>query len=379
MLSRQLLPDGHHVREGAERAMLQSELRKQESLERVSRTRSSMSATHSAANLSPTAAAADFLLKSGRHRSVQPAALDATLGESTAQKLLAALDGNMGILKGRSARFEQEPLDGPVTHESLFAPPGDVFNRSFKRNLFKKKKKKAPPPPAEEVARSSSPEGGMGRHRTDSVVSLSGTGGKVKAIGGPGVPREKDPFRAWKLEVMDVNKMTMKEIKSRSFEGIKEMQADIKRDNRRFRNLWLREMDEDLLYEDRTLYTPHGMLATEVAERKYDAWKRKAYKPNDYTVQKKEAQKKLFSYYGVPMSSSEPDLKAWGRVLRESHARTPAERERVRREQEAQRRKEEEARRREQEEQRAALAQAAGGVTEKLADQKRRSSAVVQM
>jgi len=350
LLARQLLPEEHPVRDGAERAMLLRELRRQEAAERAERTQASSNSALAAAprpRSSPMASAADMLLKRGRTRSVLPAALDATLGESTATKLLSALDGHMGFLNRRSSKVDMD-LDAPVTHESLFSPPGDVFNRSFKRALLKEEKGTRP-------SGSSGAPGTM-RARSDSLCS---TGGKLKAGGA----REKDPFRAWKLEVMDVNKMTMKEIKARSFDGIKELQADIKRDNRRFRSLWLKEMDQDLLYEDRTLYTDHGLRASEKAERKYEAWKKKAYKPSELTLQKKEEQKKVFSYYGVPMSASEPDLKAWGRVLRESHARTPAERERVRSELEEKRRREEEARRRREEEEKKAVEQKVAGLS----------------
>jgi len=275
---------------------------------------------------------------------VRPAALDASLGERTANKLLSAVGGNMGLLNRRSVSFGD--LDGPVTHESLFSPPGDVFNRSFKRTVFKKKEK------GSHASGSPGPTAGSVRTRSRSESML---------LGG-GAPRDKDPFRAWKLEVMDVNKMTMKEIKSRSFEGIREMQADVKKENLAFKSLWLKETDPDILYENRMFHSAHGAHTAEKAERKYLAWKKKAYQPSEYTFQKREDQKKLFAFYGVPMSNSEPDLKAWGRVLRESHARTPAERERLKHELEEKRRRDDEARRRWEEEDRVALQSKVGGV-----------------
>jgi len=337
MLAQQLLPEDNAVRDSAERAMLQAELRRQEVVERAEKAKTERPTSSD----SPTAAAAELLLKAARKRDVHPARLDSTLGPGIAQKLLSALDGNMGQLSRRK---------GGANEEHVYLPPGDVYSRSLRKSaLF----------PEERTGRNLSTcltPSSHGRARSESQASL----GRQKASIGPSmaasvVREQRDPFKAWRSEVMDVNKMTMKEIKARTFEGIKDLAREVKQQNVLFKNCWLRETDPDTLYENRTLHTTHGIRASERAERKYEAWKQKAWKSSSTSLQKKEAQRQLFNHYGVPIYSSEPDLKAWGRVLRESHARTPVERERRRREQEERRHKEEEARH--QLEEQAAVAQ----------------------
>merc|ERR1719362_2441919 len=120
--------------------------------------------------------------------------------------------------------------------------------------------------------------------------------------------------------------MAMKEIKGRTFEGIKDMQDEVKRENQLFKQVWLKECDPDRLYENRNFHTPYGNMVKVKAERNFGGWKMEDERIAQAALEQKRAsQRELFRRYGVTAPpSGDPSFKAWGKVLRESVDRTSA-------------------------------------------------------
>merc|ERR1719221_905253 len=83
-----------------------------------------------------------------------------------------------------------------------------------------------------------------------------------------------DPFEDWKANAtMDVNKMSLTQLKLLDFEGIRDCHDNLLRENRDFKRLWISTLTDDQLYEDRTLFCEFGQAAWKTTMKKREQWK----------------------------------------------------------------------------------------------------------
>merc|ERR1712176_1191312 len=59
------------------------------------------------------------------------------------------------------------------------------------------------------------------------------------------------------------------------------------------------EFDDDQLFDNRTLYCDHGVLATKKAQRRMDTFKKKNWLPSESAKRQQEAKEALYSFYGI--------------------------------------------------------------------------------
>jgi len=180
--------------------------------------------------------------------------------------------------------------------------PGDVFHMSLPKPKQQRKKS----------MKSSS-----------SAPNLSSS---APAVAEDEVP--SDPFKHWKATMMDVNKMSLTQLKLLDFDGIRDVQDDLIKENKRFQRLWIPELSDDVLYEDRNLFCEFGQAVWKATQRRQEAVKSKAWVPSEASHKKKAQEKELFKYYGVKMSPKGPDVKALTKLYKASKDNDPAELER---------------------------------------------------
>jgi hypothetical protein len=303
ILAQRLLPRSHPVREAAERAAKHGELR------RRARSASSIRPTEAGLGSQPSIhkspqeeSLMPQLLKRGRSRTLSVPALSEVMGDEPGA--LLAVDGSMGLPRRVS------PEHAHPMQESLFAARDDVVR-----------------------SRSSTAEPMMSM--ADSLHQVSGSNSRM------------NPFEEWRKKQTGLMQMSMTEIKCRTFEGIKDMQDEVKRENQIFKQVTLKECDPDRLFENRNFHTQYGSMVKAKSERYFGAWKMDDQRIAEAALEQKRAsQRELFGYYGVAAPrDADPSFKAWGKVLRKSQDRTSAGKEHNKRERA---REVEEARRREQ-------------------------------
>jgi len=131
----------------------------------------------------------------------------------------------------------------------------------------------------------------------------------------------KDPFQDWKKNVLDPNRMTWTQKQMQTFEGIKDLQGELKKAGIDFKQLTLKELDDERLNDNRTLFSEAGMRATERTQKRLQAAMQGAWYTKEEPHDKKEARRDLYAHYGVNHSSSEPALRPALRVFKESQER----------------------------------------------------------
>mmetsp|Transcript_55640 Transcript_55640/g.143348 ORF Transcript_55640/g.143348 Transcript_55640/m.143348 type:complete len:590 (-) Transcript_55640:76-1845(-) len=132
-----------------------------------------------------------------------------------------------------------------------------------------------------------------------------------------------DPFSSWKKSVVDVGKMSLKQLTMRTDQGQRDLQADLKLEKRRFLQVDLKMMDDDRLFDNRTLYNGYGVMTTRRSERRKAAWKQRDWGLSTSGMERKEETHDSFAHYGVKFSSSEPSLKDYRKLLQKSLERNP--------------------------------------------------------
>merc|ERR1712194_888835 len=96
-----------------------------------------------------------------------------------------------------------------------------------------------------------------------------------------------------------MGKMSLTQIRMRDFEGLKHLQTEVKHEGAVFKQVWLKTLDDDMLFDNRTLFCEHGVLATKKQERRMDTFKKKNWQPSESAIKQKEAKDALFTYYGL--------------------------------------------------------------------------------
>jgi len=143
-------------------------------------------------------------------------------------------------------------------------------------------------------------------------------------------PAEKvyvDPFTEWRQSMVDVNKMSYAQLMGKTWEGQKKVRDELKYQNRMFKQVDLRSLDElspERLFENRVVFSKFGVRAAEIGRQREEAWRQRHNPPSEKEMQRLKEEKYLFSYYGVGFSKgrSEPNLKDLRKLMHECHERS---------------------------------------------------------
>lgn len=318
MLAQQLLPDGHPVRSGAERACLQGKDRK----------------TNPGGSPLSGAARRSLAASSSQSKQKLPDFVNNSLMDhSTTSTIFSALNGEMGFLRADQSPASQDKswdsIHSPISpHQKLFASRGDVLTTSLPRS-------RSSPTPVKAARRASVSRGSVSNSSDPMNASLAKTDKSDKTA---------DAFGDWKKSVSDVNKMSLSQIRMRDFDGIKHLHSDLKTTTAQFKQGWLKDLDDDVLYDYRTLYCEHGVQATKKAEKRMETFKKQTWQPSDAALQKDQDKKDIFSYYGVEPASGkkskskhiDAEFFCLADLFRGQIERSPEEQERRFKEQQAQ-------------------------------------------
>eukprot|EP00930_Biecheleria_cincta_P101414 TRINITY_DN93063_c0_g1_i1.p1 TRINITY_DN93063_c0_g1~~TRINITY_DN93063_c0_g1_i1.p1 ORF type:complete len:711 (+),score=121.16 TRINITY_DN93063_c0_g1_i1:36-2135(+) len=209
---------------------------------------------------------------------------------------------------------------GAASHAewSKNAPPGNVYFRSL---------------PSSYLA-SSVDSDASSRKNKRNKKKKRGASPDGSPINAPAVaePRERDPFRDWQKNYMDVGKMSLFQQKLMSLQGINSLQMEL-RDQRRQFSHYMKDLgalpDGDLrLGEDRILYCDHGVKALQAGQLKAAAVRKKAWHPSQKGLEAQQLEGDLFQYYGIPLPQDGVDLKSLKTLMKESFERSPEEKRR---------------------------------------------------
>merc|ERR1740129_715225 len=121
-----------------------------------------------------------------------------------------------------------------------------------------------------------------------------------------GRPLPDDPFKDWLRTAIDPKRASLRQRRLMSDDGLRELQGDLKVQSQRFKFRWLRELDQDDLYDDRTLFCESGRNVTKTTKKRMNAWKESTKSPSG--LDRRSTKTELFKYYNVPCPASEPDL-----------------------------------------------------------------------
>mmetsp|Transcript_19794 Transcript_19794/g.55654 ORF Transcript_19794/g.55654 Transcript_19794/m.55654 type:complete len:628 (-) Transcript_19794:177-2060(-) len=260
-------------------------------------------------------------------RSLPPKQPSATSPTATSKVLLSTPSTDVGG-EGSSATpasmgisWSSSALPGPsASHGGLFAPRGDVLSTSLPRSQSTTRLKKR-------------------RQNT----SFSKTAASLLAPA-----EERDPFKDWKKSMMDINKMSLVQLKTRSDEGLKDLQFSLKLEQRKFKQITLNDMDDDRLYDNRVIYSDHGLHVAQKSQARLSDWKKEAWTPTQAQQERLSHERELFTYYKVKVPEAGPGMKHLRILMQESFERTPMEKSRKKREEEMRRQREDQERREEQ-------------------------------
>merc|ERR1719343_1427408 len=97
-------------------------------------------------------------------------------------------------------------------------------------------------------------------------------------------------------------------------------------ENKQFKQCWLKELDDEKLFLDRTRFGDFGIAAAKKQEKKRDK-----YTTFTEELLRRQAERRdLFGYYGIklPSASSVPDTRMLSKLMKNCIERSPYEQER---------------------------------------------------
>jgi len=103
-------------------------------------------------------------------------------------------------------------------------------------------------------------------------------------------------------------------------EGQSQLQGELKIEANRFKNGWIKELNADQLFQNRTLFCSAGIATTQRTNRKLDEWKKKNWEPTGFGKKRNApANAAMFSYFGLdPPKGNKLDMAALGKLLKAS-------------------------------------------------------------
>eukprot|EP00440_Ansanella_granifera_P031397 gb/GFBE01034091.1/.p1 GENE.gb/GFBE01034091.1/~~gb/GFBE01034091.1/.p1 ORF type:complete len:609 (+),score=110.52 gb/GFBE01034091.1/:1-1827(+) len=118
-------------------------------------------------------------------------------------------------------------------------------------------------------------------------------------------PIDPNPFRDWKKSVVHVGRMTHFQRKLQNYEGIRSLQSDMRDSSVHFRQ-WMKDLeaedvDDTRLFDDRVLFTDHGICASKIGQKKKEAMRKTSDRPSELALKRAEREKELYTHLGLPM------------------------------------------------------------------------------
>lgn len=231
------------------------------------------------------------------------------------------------------------------------APPGDVFFRSLPSSFVARGGSICSEGSSHKNKRKKKKPGNSAKFTNSSDESPSSPISAPSAPATTEQPQERDPFKDWKKNYMDVGKMSLFQQKLMSLQGINSLRSELRDKGRQF-STYMKDLaalpDGDLrLGEDRVLYTDHGMKALQAGQLKAAAVRKKAWHPSAKGIEVQHTEAELFEFYGLPLPQDGcVDVKSLKTLMKESFERSPEEKRRREQEELAKKNKEEEENRR---------------------------------
>mmetsp|Transcript_11757 Transcript_11757/g.21394 ORF Transcript_11757/g.21394 Transcript_11757/m.21394 type:complete len:683 (+) Transcript_11757:86-2134(+) len=152
--------------------------------------------------------------------------------------------------------------------------------------------------------------------------------------------REKDPFSEWRRTAAHRD-MNFLQRTVRRDEGLNQLREDLKRKSGFFKQVWIKDLeatDPDRLFDNRTLY---NLSSVRLREKVHDRMERAQTPPDEEELRRLRHAEidrdRLFKYYGVSYSGSEPSFGAYVKLMSTA---SPAEQERLHEEEQLRKRRE---------------------------------------
>jgi hypothetical protein len=307
VLAGQLLPDAHSVRARAEKAQDERQ------------TRMTTFATPSPPSVLVTKAPLPPL----KPRSPGQAMVGTLLESNLSVEKPSKRSSLSPVPLGSSADFSFDMSEQDLSPGSRFSPTSSTTPSAMRGDVFIS----SLPMPSTESHR--------GSRRSRRKHSSS-----VRSAGAPSSPQTPpaDPFKDWmRSAVTDVARMSLGQFKLQTEQGMGQLREDLARQNRLFKFVEMKDYDNDRLYENRMFYSNHGVKSLRKGLQRKSS--RQAQAPKD-AERSAKAGSELYSHSGVKSMSgggSLPDLKSLNRLMKESFANNPIEKERRTREEQERR------------------------------------------
>lgn len=130
---------------------------------------------------------------------------------------------------------------------------------------------------------------------------------------------QKDPFEDWRRNMVNEAQMTYFQRQLKTSEGLVALQVELKGEAKKFKNFWMKELDQDRLFEDRTKFGPSGLKATQQAEKRMQAFKNSNWSVTAEGEMRNSTKRDLFQYFGTPCTGEQPSMANLSKLLRKSH------------------------------------------------------------
>jgi hypothetical protein len=163
--------------------------------------------------------------------------------------------------------------------------------------------------------------GSKKRHAT--VVSEAMQKRAEGCAGGVGWTAQERPVNAFEdwhagAGFEDPTKHGTRRMVMRSDEAARRFQKDLKAQSQHFKSVWMNNLSSQEIYDDRVHFSPYGIRAQKIGERKArELDKRYAKEDPPEVATKKETKRDLFKTYGVDLKG-EPNLASLQRLLEDS-------------------------------------------------------------
>lgn len=144
---------------------------------------------------------------------------------------------------------------------------------------------------------------------------------------GFGVSKEKklDPFKEWTItSVLDVNRMSLKQMTARTDEGQHQLTAELNKEGRVFKSVHIPSVDNDTLFDMRVWHSGFGVQTSKRAEKEKERLRKVFYPMPENEKRILAREKEQFERYNVEVKKKDAPglLKAMKKVLQLSHERT---------------------------------------------------------
>lgn len=119
--------------------------------------------------------------------------------------------------------------------------------------------------------------------------------------------------------------MSLLQLTIRTHDGQRKIQNDLSLRNRRFKNMELKQMSQEELFDVRVKCSPHGIVARRKAHQKEEQWKEQSWKPTSRQLRREKTACAIWNRYGIDLSMNNPTIQDLHKIYHEAISQTPAE------------------------------------------------------